>query len=1656
MKRIISFILCICMIISVCPVFASDITNPWIQTFSGYDGTELPTGFFMGADEAGIALYGTAGIYGKAADDVAFTHEVLKDATDSNLGYSEYPQWNMNDSIGNVNFEDGDIFCWGYEFAMDSYYGTKDIRLDVQNQDNTRKHLSFVSMLNNQNGKITCMGQTVANSIPLDTWVSLDFVLRPNVNTLDVYYNGNKVINAYDLTSAIGESTLKMNFYRMFLVAAKTDGSYVNAHNYIDNFYAKIVKEEPVIAPVTAVSESSKITVFEDLKKISADDSLSVDDFLASLTVSEGATVTLEDTEKNVQSGSVSAGYLRIGTTDGRYAYYEVSTYSPSKLTYNDFDSLAGKSIANNETVEGITVYTSQADGAEGVVEDLDNVLKIYPATSARKLNMTAADTGDTFAIAFDFKTDSLEGGTAGLTLKYENEAGSTSNYNDIITFKDDGAILFSYSTVGEYEANQWYHITIFADKATKKARVYLDGELLVENTWSPLNSFTRIVDAILCNNATAESGKNVYYDNLCIMPINSLDAVDVAPMNIKTEVENKNLADKNFISGYGAMTVGEFKNILSTPEKSVVTAYLNGKECEDTAYLTDGMLVKVVAEDTRHKKVYYIEEDMRKSAAITVDSKKVNQLYAGAAAGVFSGYVETPVQVYMVIEETKDGEVVQSESGTVTVSGEFEKTIALDTAVKDEEGVSITFSVYDNETDKNLVLPQKVISYSETLEYSTEIMGVYGGRDAIYTITMDDGYATSMNNYFKPWFEKYDLRGSSLSICTWMTSPFLETAQQMVLDGRLDIMSHSYTHPGTLAELEANADKEVYGSQEYLRDLFPGADVLSYGPGSGIMSDSVMAKVKDAYYANRGGSRGYNELDITGDDWMYINVQGVLGGSGTTWKSSTNTYDGETAASMNKWIDNAVANNQWLVEMWHSVCWPESEGSTNYASDGGYRPIPIDISEEHLAYASKLQSEGKLWVAKFDDAVKYLYERNNAVLDDVATRTSRNISLTVDLDKALFNHPLTLKSQVPATWNYVKITQGDITTYKEVQNDESGSYVIYDALVNYSGISLEAVDEPGENEVVESFKINVPENLNQNILEGEKFETVEFKVTGDVDFDKVVWYVDGVESGAGESFKFAPAEDGERVICARYAGCYTQNRRVKTSTTIPPKGVQITNLKYRGASVTVAENTQTFDSNGTLKFMWGDMTNEKMSFQHGWFANIKNIPEALADAKFMTTGSDFNVEADGNYLEFTVDRDAIIVGMYEGDAPLTTLASDGWTICSASSNSDIYDKYKYMRSDKNTYFTYMFYKEVDRGDVAIPYAGAYGWAHGGGFAVIENKTGAPISVITNGGSITASIDGAVAEDWGNTKTDYVDVGSDVVLTAACEDENMTFMYWKSSDGIILSETEELSFKMGSGLSVSAVYADKSMGSFVTFKNANGRVLAAGQMSSQIEVPENPYIAGYEFAGWYVGGEKQSISAGEVVSGYESDVVFAAGYKTEKAKYSVTVVNANEQGGEYVYNSKVTVTPVEKDGETFAYWTKDGAVVSYEESYTFYVNASVEVKAVYSENVEAENILVMSEPTVIGTDKIGFYSERRIKEGFTVIESGILIHSAAGVSLDGYTHKAVTSSLSNNGQFTVRKANVSEGEKWYAAAYVIYTDGENVYTIYSNEVSKEM
>ena len=125
----------------------------------------------------------------------------------------------------------------------------------------------------------------------------------------------------------------------------------------------------------------------------------------------------------------------------------------------------------------------------------------------------------------------------------------------------------------------------------------------------------------------------------------------------------------------------------------------------------------------------------------------------------------------------------------------------------------------------------------------------------------------------------------------------------------------------------------------------------------------------------------------------------------------------------MKEWTDvTAGQQNLWLVLVIHGIDGIGWEAMTSADMD---------------AYFTHIAADNRLWVATFGDVTRYIKERMHATVTSQRKGDGTvSVSLDHSLDKALFDLPLTLKTDVDPQWNTVDVAQGGKTTTVSVERE--------------------------------------------------------------------------------------------------------------------------------------------------------------------------------------------------------------------------------------------------------------------------------------------------------------------------------------------------------------------------------------------------------------------------------------------------------------------------------------------------------------------------------------------------------------------------------------------------------------------------------------------
>lgn len=137
---------------------------------------------------------------------------------------------------------------------------------------------------------------------------------------------------------------------------------------------------------------------------------------------------------------------------------------------------------------------------------------------------------------------------------------------------------------------------------------------------------------------------------------------------------------------------------------------------------------------------------------------------------------------------------------------------------------------------------------------------------------------------------------------------------------------------------------------------------------------------------------------------------------------------------NMQSWVDTCLAHdNIWLVLVFHGV------------NNLGWEPKTEAELDTYFTYMKK--REDKLWIATFADVTKYIRERKGSTVSSRRKRNKIEVELSSNLDKKVYDIPLTLKTYIPDSWGIadVKVKSGNNEIQEVfISTDENGYYAIY------------------------------------------------------------------------------------------------------------------------------------------------------------------------------------------------------------------------------------------------------------------------------------------------------------------------------------------------------------------------------------------------------------------------------------------------------------------------------------------------------------------------------------------------------------------------------------------------------------------------------------
>lgn len=344
------------------------------------------------------------------------------------------------------------------------------------------------------------------------------------------------------------------------------------------------------------------------------------------------------------------------------------------------------------------------------------------------------------------------------------------------------------------------------------------------------------------------------------------------------------------------------------------------------------------------------------------------------------------------------------------------------------------------------------------------QIYPIYNFKHAVVSLTFDDG----SKNHFKygiPILRKMNIPATFYLITSAIDSSTKGLIQK-VNTGLFEFGSHTVTHPDLVNIGNVEVQKELIYSISCLKSCFGIHAGLTMAYPWGIYNKSIKELVGQTFLAARSTIPGYNSL---------VNLDlSVL--------RTKNFHSGTQINTANEWVDYAIQNNLWLVEMLHGI------------EKIGYSPIDTSVLIKHLTYIKQVAKD--IWCSTVSDVAKYVYESKNAkVTCESCNDTVFNVRIDDSLNDSIFNHQLSIKIKVPPTWDSITISNGEKVNTEYVNNSR---FVLFNALPDNKLLTIRpnVISAPETNSGMHLVFLSANPFVDNIKFSLESFEEIDIEIT--------------------------------------------------------------------------------------------------------------------------------------------------------------------------------------------------------------------------------------------------------------------------------------------------------------------------------------------------------------------------------------------------------------------------------------------------------------------------------------------------------------------------------------------------------------------------------
>ncbi len=248
------------------------------------------------------------------------------------------------------------------------------------------------------------------------------------------------------------------------------------------------------------------------------------------------------------------------------------------------------------------------------------------------------------------------------------------------------------------------------------------------------------------------------------------------------------------------------------------------------------------------------------------------------------------------------------------------------------------------------------------------------------------------------------------------------------------DIGCHGYSHISADELASSDYEHEVKEAIEYLRETFPGQEVLTFAAAFNTVTLNYLAYLDDYAISCRIGGNG-QQAYLGSDFDKYI-----IKAFGFNENTNFTTLQAQT--------DELVKNGAWVVYFFHTVTDAEPY------EDVGTSKAVLD------AHCKALYDKynGDVWFGSFQDVSIYSYQLENVKITPTNLEGETmvfNVNTTLDTD--IYNIPMSIKINIPSSSDSAyALVNGTRQNVEIVTEQDGNKYIcVLDVPINNSTVEI-------------------------------------------------------------------------------------------------------------------------------------------------------------------------------------------------------------------------------------------------------------------------------------------------------------------------------------------------------------------------------------------------------------------------------------------------------------------------------------------------------------------------------------------------------------------------------------------------------------------------